>query len=325
MLNPFKKFFSGVRILSLLAALLLASCAGLPSQAAPAQTNPTDLLNAASTPQLGQVLVTGKVTGISNGQISVDNLVFRVDDQSQLPAGLQVGSQARVLAIRLPDNTHYALEISPVVQAAATSVPAAAGTSLPADSGEFEMYGLVQAIEPDAWRVSDMRFEIAPGAEIKGDVQVGDMIKIEGTLRDGAMTAHEIDFVLGAATPAAAPQAAQPAGSETNPSAQQHSVVGGEHELYGVVEFVGAQWIISGTTFLVNDSTKVDGNAAAGSRVQVHYVQLDDGSFLATEVEVDHEGQDYSSGSTSEHDDQNNSSQESDNHSSGDGENHELE
>ncbi len=329
MANRFKNFFSGLRIFSLLAALLLASCAGLPSQAAPNQANPADgLLNAASTPQLGQVLVTGRVTGVSSGQVSVDNLTFRVDEQTQLPVGLQVGSQARVLAIRLPDNTHYALEISPAPQAAATRAPAGAQPAqpaAPADSGEFQMYGLVQSIEPDAWQVSDMRFRIAPGAEIKGSVQVGDMIKIEGTLQDGAMTAHEIDLVLGNAATAPAPQATQAAGGEAHPGTSQHSVIGGEHELYGVVEFVGAQWIISGTTFLVDDSTQVKGSVAAGSQVKVHYVQLDDGSFMATEIESDDEGESNHNNGGSSSGEDNHDTSESESHSSGDSEGHNSE
>ncbi len=290
-----KNRLSTLRILSLpalaLIALALVSCSGLPAQAAPAQPAPADLLNVSSTPQLGQVLVTGTVTGIANGQITVGDLAFRVDEQTQLPADLQAGNQAQVLAIRLPDNTHYALEVSKVSPA---NAPVASGTAGPKGAGEFEMFGLVQAIGTDGWQISDMGFQVPVGANVKGNIQVGDVVKIEGAVSQGIMTAHEIDLVLGSVvTPAANPQGGQTTNGENASGVQNRSTLSGDHELYGVVEAVGATWTISGTAFVVDANTRIDGNVVVGSRVQGHYVQQADGSFLATKIELDDDSENY--------------------------------
>ncbi len=308
MANPVKQVNPTLQILSLiglaLLALALAGCSGLPAPANPLdQPAPAGLLNQASTPQLGQVLVTGLVTGVSSGQISVGDLTFRVDEQTQLPAGLQAGSQARVLAIRLPDNTHYALEVSPVPQTgqpAGQVTPGVSGSAVSNRPGEFQMYGLVQAVGSDNWQVSDMRFQVSPETNIQGNIQVGDVIKIEGTLSDSGMAAHEIDLVLGSVAPPSTNSQSAQGGSG---SAVQSGHTGGENELYGVIEATGATWSISGTAFLVDASTQIDGKVAVGSSVQVHYVQQADGSFLATKIELDNEDENYASGGSHSGDD----------------------
>lgn len=64
---------------------------------------------------------------------------------------------------------------------------------------EYEMTGAVESITPQAWVVDGVTLVVTSRTEIKGDIQVGQVVKVhlyEGL--NGNLTAREIELSLGA-------------------------------------------------------------------------------------------------------------------------------
>ena len=54
--------------------------------------------------------------------------------------------------------------------------------------------GRLESIEGDIWTVGGVQVLVSGSTDVKGDPQVGDTVKVEGTiLEDGSIQAHEIE------------------------------------------------------------------------------------------------------------------------------------
>ena len=66
-----------------------------------------------------------------------------------------------------------------------------------ADDDEIEFTGLVEAIGPDSWTVAGRKLSISSQTEIKGSIEVGDMVKVHAYKSgDGTLSAREIEPVF---------------------------------------------------------------------------------------------------------------------------------
>ena len=127
------------------------------------------------------------------------------------------------------------------------------------DSLPFEFVGVVESIGDDAWTISGVEIAVDGHTEIKGDPGVGDLVKVEGRiLADGRWLAGEIE-----------------------------AVEDGERrfEFTGTVEQIDP-WLVSGIHFDVSSRTQIDDGIVVGSRVKVEGRVLDDGVWLAEEIEL---------------------------------------
>lgn len=199
-----------VRASALLIGMTLAACSGTqPAAPAPVEavapaektgmTQPAAALSSlfeATTLQLGEVLLNGMVTQVSQDQVVVGQMPIRFDSQSSLPAGLKVGDRVEVLAIVLPDDSRYAVQVVPA--AASAGIPATGSATPSADDsgksrsseGEFKMYGVVQSINGGQLIVSDQIVQVDP-AFLNG-ITVGSIVEVEGNLVSGTLVASEI-------------------------------------------------------------------------------------------------------------------------------------
>jgi hypothetical protein len=126
----------------------------------------------------------------------------------------------------------------------------------------FEFVSFVERIDP--WRVSGIDIETRMWTEIKGPIEVGDRVKVEGwILPDGIWLADEIKLT-------------------------------GERDAL-FFEFVGRvrsiePWIVGGIPLTVDHRTEMKGPIGVGDRVKVEGWILPDNVWLATEIKRVEEG-----------------------------------
>ncbi len=135
--------------------------------------------------------------------------------------------------------------------------------------GKVEFVGIVESMDGTTWMV-DGQAVVVTFAEIKGNIQVGDVVKVEAYIQaDGSLLADEIKPL---------------SDDDATPSPT-------EEPYYGKVEFTGTvesmdgdTWVVAGQTIFVTGA-EIKGNIQVGDVVKVEaYIQTD-GSLLADEIE----------------------------------------
>jgi hypothetical protein len=131
-------------------------------------------------------------------------------------------------------------------------------TLLDDEDTHFEFTGLVESIVDRVWTISGVPITVDENTEITGDPVVGDLVHVEGRIMpDGTWLAREIEKV-----------------SEAN-----------DFEIIGTVESI-APWMVSGVSFEVNEFTRIEPDIVVGSMVRVVGLILEDGTWLATSIEL---------------------------------------
>lgn len=317
------------RLAVVAAAALLAACSGLPQEGElslsvlglPEKEDQSVNL------ELGQVLYKGEVSEVSSERVRIDDLEFLVDDQTNLPAGLAVGSLVEVRAIALPDRTRYAVE----VRLSDNNHTEESGSRVLGQGG-FEYYGVVQSVEPGMWQVSDQPVQIDPDAKIEQGIAVGDIVKVKGMIVAGVLVGHEIereddkDFAddlpsaIGTPSPGSTATAKVTLIAATSAATRPAPSVfplDDETEIFGVIEAInGSTWVINGQTITVGPGTEIKGTLLqVGDQVKVHFIALSDGTLRAHEIEK--EDKPDSSDKSSDDSDQYRSSEADDDSSKG--------
>jgi hypothetical protein len=145
--------------------------------------------------QLHSYQLIGLVESIGPTQWVVSGRQLRIRRDSQIDPTARVDDRVIVL-VEVDNNENLqALAILRLLQPelVATLVPATAAPE--AQSGELELYGLVQAISSQAWQIAGRQVQIASATEIKEDINVGDFVKVHILVApDGSMTAREIEL-----------------------------------------------------------------------------------------------------------------------------------
>lgn len=145
--------------------------------------------------QLHSYQLIGDVESIGTTQWVVSGRQLRIRRDSQIDPAARVDDRVIVLVEVDGNENLQALAILRLLQPEliATLVPA---TATPEDqSGEIELYGLVQAISPQAWQIAGRQIQITSGTEVKEEINVGDFVKVHLLVApDGSMTAREIEL-----------------------------------------------------------------------------------------------------------------------------------
>ncbi len=133
---------------------------------------------------------------------------------------------------------------------------------------EVEFEGTLNAKDGMTWTVDTTTVIISTTTEVKGMLEVGDLVKVEGYKQaDGSVLAKEI----------------KPADESEN----EHKNHGSEVELEGTLNAIdGSTWTVDTTTVIISTTTELKGNLEVGVHVKVEGYKQADGSILAKEIKA---------------------------------------
>jgi len=234
-----------------------------------------------------QVEFTGVVGSMAADQWVVSGQKLLIDPQSSIDGAIVVGDTVKVYATVASDGAVTADKIeavsgsSPVIATidpSATVDPLATATPGFSDDNEKEFSGVVETISPDSWQVGGQVFIVNPHTEIKGNILVGDNVKVHFLNNgDGTFTATEIELM-------------------DNQEQEQEQKHPEDLKLTGKVEaFAPDSWTVKGQVFTINSETEIKDNILLGDVVKVQYVVNADGTFTATEIELAGDNQAHNS------------------------------
>ncbi|HMN59141.1 MAG TPA: DUF5666 domain-containing protein [Anaerolinea sp.] len=185
------------------------------------------------------------------------------------PAGkAQVHGTAFQVDVNPQDGVRFAVDHGVVAVSqgdAAVTLTAGQATLVQPDgspddpSFEFMAQGEITSIVGDVWTVSGLVIQVP--ADVANGFVVGDHVVVRGRiLPDGTYVADRVSYA-------------------NNEKIKMHFT--------GVVEQMGADaWVISGKTVKVDGQTEIDEGLKVGDPVSVSFVVLEDGSWLAREIEA---------------------------------------
>ena len=140
---------------------------------------------------------------------------------------------------------------------------------------EVAFSGMVEAMNGSQWVVDGKTINVDPQT-VAGSVQIGDMVRVEGTVgQDGAITSTRVQNSAAAA-------AGEPGATSTpDPS------TGGGQEVFGVIEAMTDTTItIGGVVYQLTNFSEVKGLLSVGDEVKIHFVTNPDGTLTIREIEL---------------------------------------
>ena len=211
----------------------------------------------------------------------------------------------------------YAIALNRMLAEAPTSLPPAVKnamqTSISAalpEVGELEFSGVVDQISVQSWVVGPTTLVITSQTEIKGLITVGDMVKVHASPgADITLLAREIEIVSAAeagnddsvdngnqngnANEAfddnGIDQSNTNTGDNSNDNADDDPSdhQGGETRFTGVVSQINpTTWLVSGLSISIIPATEIGNGIVPGSLIEVHAIPADDGTLVATELQL---------------------------------------
>lgn len=184
----------------------------------------------------------GAVQSIGDEYWMISGVSVTVNADTAIEAGIEVSDTVRVRGQILEDGTWLAESIALL--------------TLP--TGRFEFAGLVEGIDP--WMVSGVSFETRAWTEIKGTIELGDRVRVEGQiLTDGTWVADEI-----------------------KPLDEDEGL---RFEFAGQVESIDP-WVVAGVEFEVDENTEIQETIVVSVQVKVEGQILEDGTWLAEEIKL---------------------------------------
>lgn len=197
--------------LLLLGAYLLSACSGA--------TPVPSVVDDSSNGQLQEIVFTGTVEAMGDGQWQISGQTISVDTAASIDAGVQVGDIVRVEANVSSDGSVVALRIEASALEDGNVNTNDANTNdddtntndntNTGDNGndngnmnsnddpagsEQEIFGVVDAITTDAITINGIPYSIADFAEFNDVIAVGDQVKIHVIVNaDGTLTIREIE------------------------------------------------------------------------------------------------------------------------------------
>ncbi|MHB0965134.1 MAG: DUF5666 domain-containing protein [Bellilinea sp.] len=165
------------------------------------------------------------------------------------------------------------------------SMPGAVGT-------EVEIFGTIESITGTVYVVGGKTVNTDAATEITGVLAVGSFVKIHAALNaDGTFQAREIELVT---EPTAEPgddddQDEDQGDDQDDQDDQDEDMDEEEVKLTGVLESMTAGlWVVDGVSFMVDSSTKIEGDIQVGDTVKIEgHVQSDGTTVLAHEIELE--------------------------------------
>jgi hypothetical protein len=274
------KHLSLVRILLVvLAGVVLAACSQLPGEISSVEISGSQAGEA-------ELEFTGAVDSIGSNAWSIGGLVVGVAASTEIAGAPDIGDLVRVQALVLDEATLIAREIRRLDSPAGAQTTAVA-TGAPGE--EIEFFGPAVSITSSLWTVGDTDVAVTSSTEIKGNLTVGDVVKVHARVEtDGSLTAREIELAT----------ADDMASGDDGLSDDE------DLEVKGVVTAIeGDTWTVAGVTFVVPPGAEVDGPIQVGDVVEVHAVWSPEGVLTAVRVHLeDGPGDDDGSGDDSDDD-----------------------
>jgi hypothetical protein len=231
---------------------------------------------------LGEIEYMGTLDQVGEAEWTIGGLTVQVAQTTEIQPGLNAGDWVKVHALIGEGGQLTAREIESATQASQQAFQAV---------GEFEFFGMVEAMGSDSWTIQGRSVTVGPGTEIKGPLAVGSIVKVHAVPQvDATQTAREIELAAG------------------NDFSGDDDESGEDYKFFGIVQSISAgAWEIGGVTFSIQPSTEVDSHVAVGDLVRVEVVRSADGTLLAMEIEKDDDsadvGDDDSRGRSSDDDD----------------------
>ena len=177
----------------------------------------------------------GVVQSISAEVWVISGQTIDLDEDSQVIGSPEVGDVVAVHGLILDDDIWLAHAIR----------------LLEDQEPDFDFTGTVNSIDP--WVVSGIGFNTAPWTVIEPDINVGDLVRVRGTIStDGTWVATSIQLL-------------------DDPDSQIISIV-------GTVASIDP-WVINGLTLIVDGSTIIMGDVGVGTVVRAQIELLPDGTW----------------------------------------------
>jgi hypothetical protein len=300
-------YFISIGILSLAMIFLSACNAVLPAGAK---------ASLSADGKSAQVEFTGTVDSIAANQWVVAGQKLMINSHSIVNGSIVVGNTVKVSAtvtadgavtadkIELPTgsssflamaNSLATVDPSATVGPTATVDPLATATPGFSDDKEKEFSGVVETISLNSWQISGQVFIVNGQTVIKGNILVGDKVKVHFLNNsDGTFAATEIGLM-----DKNQEDVTEKGSSDQEDSSEQDSSNQGDHEdlkLTGKVEAIAPDaWTVNGQLFTVNAETEIKGSILLGDVVKVQYVVNTDGIFTATEIQLAGDNQAHNS------------------------------
>jgi hypothetical protein len=188
------KAFRFLGVVLLLGGILLSACTAAP---APASQNVT---SAGSDKPISEVVFTGTIESMNGSQWVINGQTITVDSSTMQDGSFLVGDTVKVEAQVAADGAVTAKSVeSPSADdladaATSTPEPAATETSV-IDDNSNEAVGAVEAIDDTSITIAGQTYTFAPGAEIKGTIGVGTIVKLHFvTNADGTLSVSEVEM-----------------------------------------------------------------------------------------------------------------------------------
>jgi hypothetical protein len=142
----------------------------------------------AAAPVGAEIEFFGVVTSIGANQWVIGGQTVRVTSATELKPGVALGANVKVHATPQTDGSLLAREIE-------LALGAGDGTATPPAGGEQEFTGVLSAIDGDLWTVGGRQVRITSGTEVKGTLQIGDVLKVHASPGgDGVLVAREVEL-----------------------------------------------------------------------------------------------------------------------------------
>ncbi|MFZ3078780.1 MAG: DUF5666 domain-containing protein [Bellilinea sp.] len=189
------------------------------------------------------------------------------------------------------------------------SMPGAVGV-------EVEIFGSIESISGTVYVIGGKTVNTDASTEITGVLAVGSFVKIHAALNaDGTFQAREIELVTEPApdTGDDDDQGEDQDDQGEDQDDQDEDMDEEEVKLTGVLESITAGlWVVDGVSFMVDSSTKIEGDIQIGDIIKIEgQVQSDGTTVLAHEIELKDDAS-IGSGDDSEDSDDNSGSSGSD-------------
>ncbi|MCB9422127.1 MAG: FecR domain-containing protein [Ardenticatenaceae bacterium] len=188
--------------------------------------------------------IVGQVDAIDSAEWTVAGQTIAIDGATDIETGISVGDVVQVDGLIQANGRLLAKSIRLVV----------------VDAGlPFEFTGVVQGISGDTWLISGITIATNADTEIKGEVAVGDVVRVEGWIGAGDVwLADEIKLV------------------EAEES---------RFEIAGKVDSIDP-WSVAGISFAIGDWTEIEDGIVVGDLVKVEGHILPDGTWVADEIKL---------------------------------------
>lgn len=196
---------------------------------------------------------TGPVESIGAESWVIGGTTVAVSSSTEIKGDLQIGDLAKVHA-SMVDGVLTAREIEP-----------AEDDDLDEADDEDEFFGTVESISDGSWVIGGRTVAVTSSTEIKGNLQVGDLVKVHASMVDGVLTAREIE----------------PAEEDDLDDDDD------KDEFVGILEAIdGDVWTIGGRAFTISSATEIEDNLQIGDLVEVELKTDSAGSVFVEEIEL---------------------------------------